>query len=246
MTKDTYVGDNQRHDRGTRVTIVINLLRNVRVQIGSVSYLLRWVIPVLAIGVALLVILPRTGGNKGGGGGTTPPPTGGAGSTVVSSEKTIIEDWGYRRLTVLRNGEGSVLQSPPSNDGVYQRGVYVTLDAQPSTGWEFHGWTGAVTSASPQVSVLVDADKTVSATFGTQLRHVLTVRKIGEGAFVQNPPPDSDERYKKGISITVTALPAPGWEFDAWSGAASGKNATVSVVMDSDKSLIATFKLGAR
>jgi len=45
----------------------------------------------------------------------------------------------------------------------------------------------------------------------------------------------------KGEEISITAAPAAEYVFDKWTGAASGSNKTVSVIMDSDKSVTANF-----
>ena len=45
----------------------------------------------------------------------------------------------------------------------------------------------------------------------------------------------------EGQQISVTAAPAGEYVFDKWTGAASGTNKTVSVIMDSDKSVTSNF-----
>mgnify|MGYP001498643785 FL=1 len=45
----------------------------------------------------------------------------------------------------------------------------------------------------------------------------------------------------KGEEILITAAPAAEYVFDKWTGAASGSNKTISVIMDSDKSVTANF-----
>jgi tetrahydromethanopterin S-methyltransferase subunit E len=48
--------------------------------------------------------------------------------------------------------------------------------------------------------------------------------------------------YTSGDNVTVTASPASGYEFDHWSGDISGTAASVTVTMNSDKSIIAHFR----
>ena len=45
----------------------------------------------------------------------------------------------------------------------------------------------------------------------------------------------------EGQQISITAAPAAGFLFDKWTGAASGSDKTVSIIMDSDKSVTANF-----
>ncbi|MDO8751598.1 MAG: InlB B-repeat-containing protein [Dehalococcoidia bacterium] len=47
--------------------------------------------------------------------------------------------------------------------------------------------------------------------------------------------------YEKGVAVSVRAIPASGYRFDHWEGAASGESPTVPLVMDGNKKLIAYF-----
>ncbi|MEI6819635.1 MAG: hypothetical protein WCL19_08540 [Verrucomicrobiota bacterium] len=47
--------------------------------------------------------------------------------------------------------------------------------------------------------------------------------------------------YAAGASATLTATPSPGYVFTGWTGAASGTQNPLSIVMDADKSVGATF-----
>ena len=49
-------------------------------------------------------------------------------------------------------------------------------------------------------------------------------------------------QYGSGVQVTLTASPASGYSFDYWSGSASGTQPTITVIMDSDKSIIANFE----
>ena len=51
----------------------------------------------------------------------------------------------------------------------------------------------------------------------------------------------STEEYKRGRKVTVSATANTNYEFDHWSGDESGSSATISVTMNSDKSITAHF-----
>ncbi len=51
--------------------------------------------------------------------------------------------------------------------------------------------------------------------------------------------------YVAGTNVTLTALPAPGFAFDHWSGDVSGAEVAVVVTMDGDRALTAHFKVKA-
>ncbi len=66
--------------------------------------------------------------------------------------------------------------------------------------------------------------------------YVLSTKVNGQGRV--SP---SAGTYEQGTAVTLTATPASGWQFDNWSGAASGTNATISVTMNSNLSVTANF-----
>jgi len=51
----------------------------------------------------------------------------------------------------------------------------------------------------------------------------------------------STGEYKQGKKVTVTATPNSNYDFDHWSGDATGSSATITFTMDSDKSITAHF-----
>jgi len=52
----------------------------------------------------------------------------------------------------------------------------------------------------------------------------------------------SGGEYESGDQVTLTASPDSGYIFDYWSGGASGTTTTITITMDSDKSLTANFE----
>jgi beta-lactamase superfamily II metal-dependent hydrolase len=63
-----------------------------------------------------------------------------------------------------------------------------------------------------------------------------------------NPPQagsvsPSGGKYKSGLQITLTATPTSGYTFDYWDGAASGSSNTVTITMNSNKTITARFKV---
>jgi uncharacterized repeat protein (TIGR02543 family) len=66
----------------------------------------------------------------------------------------------------------------------------------------------------------------------------LTIHLEGSGSVLRNPSLTS---YPKGATVTLTAVPAVGWKFSAWSGDASGAVNPLNLFMDTDKVLTAHF-----
>ncbi|MHC4572962.1 MAG: InlB B-repeat-containing protein [Planctomycetota bacterium] len=106
----------------------------------------------------------------------------------------------------------------------------------PDTGYHFVDWSGAVTSGSNPVSVVMDADKSVVASFAV---NTYTLGITAEnGVVVRNPDKAS---YNYGETVVLEAVPDTGYHFVDWSGAVTGGSNPVSVVMDADKSITANF-----
>lgn len=87
--------------------------------------------------------------------------------------------------------------------------------------------------------------RSVTANF-TQIRHRLTVGKIGSGTVTSSPGgvscgSDCSEDYNQGTTVTLNASAASSsWVFTGWSGACSGSGAC-TVTMNAAKSVTATF-----
>ncbi|PSL04739.1 putative repeat protein (TIGR02543 family) [Haloactinopolyspora alba] len=66
-------------------------------------------------------------------------------------------------LTVSVNGDGTVQRSPSAS--TYPDGTDVTLTAAPAEGWTFAGWSGDASGTDESVVVMMDAPRSVTATF---------------------------------------------------------------------------------
>lgn len=90
---------------------------------------------------------------------------------------------------------------------------------------------GAPTTAPP-----AEAPPTPPPT--EQQNYTLTISVSPSGAGSVWP---SSGQYIPGLQVTLTATPASGYAFDYWDGAASSTSATITITMDSDKSITAHF-----
>lgn len=68
-----------------------------------------------------------------------------------------------RTLSISATGMGSVVLDPPG--GVYNDGTFVTLTANPDSGWSFDSWSGDVTGSTNPTGITMDANKSVTAAF---------------------------------------------------------------------------------
>ena len=73
---------------------------------------------------------------------------------------------------------------------------------------------------------------------GGATQMTLTTSVVGSGSVTRQPNATS---YAQGSTVTLTAVPASGWTFSGWGGGASGSTNPLTVTMDSNKSITATF-----
>jgi hypothetical protein len=74
-------------------------------------------------------------------------------------------------LSVRVSPESAGRTTPPAGSHYYMRGATATLSMKP-IGYGFAGWSGGVVSDEPEITVLMDSDKTVTAEFAPHVIHV--------------------------------------------------------------------------
>ena len=155
-------------------------------------------------------------------------------------------------LTVRRSGSGTVVSDMPGiNCGSdcsesYPLYLGVTLTATPASGYTFGGWSGACTGTG-YCAVIMDAAKSVTATFKAIPKYTLTVNRSGSGTITSdvtgiNCGSDCSEPYLNGEEVTLAATSANGYYFSGWSGPCAGTGNICTVTMSATKSVTATFK----
>jgi uncharacterized repeat protein (TIGR02543 family) len=153
--------------------------------------------------------------------------------TATFSETQVIS----YPLTVNVVGQGSVTP----NGGNFVAGTSVTLTATASSGYVFAGWSGAATGTSPSVSILMDAAKSVTATFSEVQTETFTLSTSTTGAQGSISLSPAGGVYDAGTVVTVTAVAGSSSEFNSWSGAITGSVNPQTIVMNSNKSVNADF-----
>ena len=91
-------------------------------------------------------------------------------------------------------------------------------------------------TASPAQSPALSA-----ALASTQQRYGLSVTIIPSGSGIVAVSP-SGGAIVPGTKVTLIAAPLDGWSFDHWDGDASSASATVTVIVDSNKEVVAYFE----
>jgi hypothetical protein len=128
----------------------------------------------------------------------------------------------------------------------------VTLTASPDTGATFTGWGGACSGTTTTCTVAMTIAKSVTATFAGGTTTVqLSVSVSGSGTVTGggiqcgNGFPVCSAQSALNSSVTLTASPVSGASFSGWAGACTGTTPTCTVLMNSAKSVSATFTGGS-
>ncbi|MBK8051354.1 MAG: Ig-like domain repeat protein [Anaerolineales bacterium] len=137
------------------------------------------------------------------------------------------------------SGDGTVANDPAGSRFDY--GTVVTITATPLISSTFTGWSGDATGATSPLTVTIDSDKAITATFARN-GYPLTLGMVGTGGgALANDPAGSVFDY--GTVVTVTATPYISSTFTGWSGDATGATNPLVVTMDVTRAITASFTL---
>lgn len=131
-------------------------------------------------------------------------------------------------LTTSAGSGGSV-----SPGGVFNPGTTVAVTATPDALHDFAGWNGDAGGSTNPISVMIDRDKAVQALFSLK-NFTLTTSASGGSV-------TSGGTYPYGTTLTLSATPDSTHRFVGWTGDASGSAPSVSITMNSAKSVQAVF-----
>ncbi len=176
---------------------------------------------------------------------------------AVNAEFAVVPP-GQFDLAVTKSGTGggTVTSSPAGIDcgsdcsESLAAGTSVTLTATPASGSSFIGWSGSGCSGTSTCTVVMSEARAVSAEFAVVPpgSFNLLVSKSGTGGGTVTSSPagidcgsDCSETLADGTSVTLTATPAAGSSFTAWSGSGCSGTSTCTVVMSEARAVTAQF-----
>lgn len=160
-------------------------------------------------------------------------------------------------LWVSTHGQGTVASDAP---GIYSgiacgtvcRATYaadasVVLTPTPNAGWQFSHWAGDCSGSGPCTVVLDEFRRAIA--FFTELPAgavQLSLNRSGQGTVTSSPAGIScgaacSAHFASGTLVTLTAFPAPDWQFSGWNGACFG-NGVCSLNMTENLSAAAEFR----
>jgi len=130
---------------------------------------------------------------------------------------------------------------PPQGFRVNAR---VLVEAVASAGYKFSHWEGDLTGTLNPLSVLMDTNKRTTAVFHALYSLAVNVAPVymnEEWGWVTLEPPQPPEGYLDATTVTLTAIPAEGYQFDHWSGAISGSQNPATMTITSHSKVTAHF-----
>lgn len=105
------------------------------------------------------------------------------------------------------------------DESAYLGGSVVLVTAVPAVGWEFASWNEPWQEQGHPLSITIDEDVTVTATFVPRQHIIELFVEEGSGDVTVQP---AKEVYDFEENVMVTAVADTGWGFAGWSGDLSG------------------------
>ena len=166
----------------------------------------------------------------------------------MNRNKNIVAEFVKRKysLTINTQGEGTVseqlISSGKSTD--YSSGSVVKLTANPSAGYYFSGWIGAITGDTNPVEVNIDRPKTITAKF-EKLSYSLEVKIEGEGTVSEEiVVTGKSTDYLYGTTVRLTPTAAEGWDFIKWKEDYTGEENPMEITISGPTNITANFEYG--
>lgn len=162
-------------------------------------------------------------------------------SFTVTSGLTLVANFSQITYTVALSSAPAA-GGTTSGAGTYGSGTTATVTATPATGYRFVNWTrgGTVVSNSDNYSFQVTENTIIVANFIIASYSIVTTPvPVGGGTAT------GGGSFNFGSTVTVTAIPAFGYQFNNWTegGLAVSGNANYTFTVGGNRNLLANFTL---
>jgi hypothetical protein len=150
---------------------------------------------------------------------------------TVNTNRTVQANFSLktRTLTTTATPGGSI-----SAGGTYTHVTTATVVATPDSTHDFSGWVGDASGVVNPLGVLMDRDRAVTAIFSPKLFTLTTA--AGPGGSVS-----PGGVFATGTILMIAATPDGAHDFTGWSGDAAGSANPLSLALDRNKSVQASF-----
>ena len=162
-------------------------------------------------------------------------------ATILLAASLCLNAWYYTEITNLntnikQQNENLDLELGLERDSEYQPPFETMHELWSNINILINSILGYDTEHSQvfQESDILGDEKAI--TTGT---HNLTISINGQGNIT---PSEGEYEYPSGTQVTINVSAISDWDFDHWSGDATGTSPTIVITMDSDKSVTACFE----
>lgn len=134
----------------------------------------------------------------------------------------------------------------PQKD-IYVKGDIVKFICTMPKGYKLASWTNDLSGKENPLEVTIEKNLTVGADVvineqNPPAKYTLTVIPTDHASFKISPE-SADNTYYEGSEVTITVSPNPCYQFDGWTGDASGVDKTISIIIDSEKTIGANISV---
>jgi len=147
----------------------------------------------------------------------------------------VVQTYGPTKILKTSAPNGAVLLNPPG--GAYAPGTTVKVTAKADLGFAFNEWTGDLTGSQNPSTMVMNADKNVSASFVVTPTYSLSTNSAN-GSVTLNP---AGGVYNSGDEVSLTPNKVFGYKFNSWSGDLTGAAVPEKIIMNSNKSVTANY-----
>ncbi len=155
-----------------------------------------------------------------------------------NKDKTIqrvVYTYGPTKFLKTNAPNGSIILEPAG--GSYAIGTTVKVTAKPDLGYAFGSWCGDLSGSAKTTSIVVDADKTITANFvPTPTYSISTASTIGK--VLLNP---EGGVCNIGDEVIITPSKVFGYDFSSWSGDISSTAKSEKIFMNGNKIVVANY-----
>jgi uncharacterized repeat protein (TIGR02543 family) len=171
-------------------------------------------------------------------------------TSIEAAEIAVNNYWGNptQILTITKSGEGSTNPPVGTYEYPFDEAHTITITATNTvSGWTFEKWfvDGAFYDDHNPIEIFMNMDHSLTAIFVSEIpptKKRLIIQTLGLGS---TAPLAGTYEYDANTSKTITATAESGWQFEKWvkDGADAGSSLNITVTMDTDHTLCATFTL---
>lgn len=154
---------------------------------------------------------------------------------AITGNSSITANFAPLCTLTVNTKNGIVSKNPDKPQYAY--GDTITLTANPSDDCHFLNWNGAVTGSNNPTKFVIKGNSSVTANFSPPC--TLTIN-VTNGTVKKNP---DKPQYVYGDTVTLTATPIADYAFESWSGAVTGSDNPIKLVIKANSIVTAKMKV---